>query len=175
MASNSWHSKCTILKSVSKEHSLQGIWNARSHAETLQLYLLLEDNVLISTRRGDWFQWVHLGSSSLFIAQAYTTCCGFSVQCWEECAELSWAVKSWKSGVIWGVPGLADVFCKVGRSVPFCKEQLRTGRIPCALHPTASAAVAGSGTNTVGFPQYTKNIWLCHVYDPCKMHKVILH
>lgn len=53
VASNSLYSKCAILKSVSKELTLQGISNAKNRAETRQVYLVVEDNVLISTRRGD--------------------------------------------------------------------------------------------------------------------------
>lgn len=70
VASNSLYSKCAILKSVPKELTLRGISNAKNHAETLQVYLVVEDNVLISTRRGDWFQWVHLISSSLLITRS---------------------------------------------------------------------------------------------------------
>lgn len=42
-----------ILKSVSEQDSFKRTLNDKNHAETLQVYLVVEDNVLISTRRED--------------------------------------------------------------------------------------------------------------------------
>lgn len=148
----------------------------KNHAETLQVYLIVEDNVLISTRRRNWFQWVHLISSSLLITHSLT--CPAAVSLFNDGRKLLSSAELLKAGTLvsfevfqgWQMyPERLGDLCPSGRS--------RWGaRCPVLSIPQPLPAVAGSGTDSVSFPQHTKmfGFAICMIHAKCS-NKVILH
>lgn len=170
--SNSLCSKCTILKCVFARNTKM----QKTTLRTLQVYLTVEDNVLISARREDWFQWAHLIPSSLLITQSLT--CPAVVSLFNDARKMLSSAGLLKAGSLvsfevfqgWQMHsvGLGDL-CPSGRS---SEEQ---AGYPVLYIPHLPA-VAWPGTNSVGFPQYTEisGFATCVIHAKCS-NKVILH